>query len=470
MPSIPLPQRLLASGYVGMKLRQQQRVPWWPRERIEALRDRRLRRLIHHAARTVPFYRQWFAHQGIDPGQIRTKKDLSRLPVLDRQYIREHPEMFRSEGIPPNRSLSFCTSGTTGTPLQVWHDHRSVLANLAYGEREHEALNRVCGGTFRPKEVYVGYETSTFKSVTAFYAESLAMPIRPRRRFVSLFTPIEDAVAIVNEEKPDLLVGYGGWLDVFFRTVHARGLPLHRPRAVLYMGEALPPGGRDFIETTFGLPVQSRYNAVESFKIGYTCECGSGFHLHEDLCCVRVLDDQNTDLPSQEIGRLVITNLINRATVLINYPIGDRAAMIGPGCPCGRRFVRLTELEGRVEDGLVLADGRYLHPRAVWSVFKGDPDVLQYQLTQLEPTRFSLALVTADDPSYAKCRDRALQDLGRLLGREAVISVERVPHWIRQPGAKFRAVLSRCGTADERRKQADAVSFRSSPLSTMEDL
>lgn len=439
------PQRLLASGYVALKLRGQCDVPWQSRQKIEALRDRRLRQIVRHAARTVPYYRAWFKREGLDPRHIRGLQDLHRLPVLDRQMVRAEPEQFRSETAAPERGLAFRTSGTTGTPLQVWHDHRSVLANLAYGERERQALNQVCGGAFRPKEVYVGYETSTFKTVTAFYADRLAMPIRPRRRFVALSTPIETIVAIVNEERPDLLVGYGGWLDVFFRSVHARALALHRPRAVVYMGEALPPGGREFIETTFGIAVHSRYNAVESFKIGFTCEHRTGFHLHEDLCCIRILDDRGVDLPTGQSGRVVITNLINRATVLINYPIGDRAALAGGDCPCGRSFARLSEVEGREEDGLLLVDGRYLHPRTIWSVFKGDAGVLQYQLSQVGATHFRLALVTLDEPTFSRSRARALEQLHDLLGPQAEITVERVPESIRQSGAKFRAVLSRCG-------------------------
>ena len=151
-----------------------------------------------------------------------------------------------------------------------------------------------CGGGFRPNEIYVGYATSTFKKVTAFYAAARAAHA-PRRRFVSL-RPRATIAAIVDAERPDILVGYGGWIDLFFRTVAARGIALHPPKLVMYMAEALPPGGRAHIEDTFGIPVMSRYNAVESFKIGFYCEHRTGFHVHEDLCHVRILGDDGRDL------------------------------------------------------------------------------------------------------------------------------------------------------------------------------
>ncbi len=222
--------------------------------------------------------------------------------------------------------MSFLTTGSTGTPLEVRHDRRSLLANIPFGERERDPVIRVCGGSFRPKELYVGYETSTFKKVTAFYGQSTLLP-RPQRHFVPLHEPIEHVAAIANAERPDVLVGYGGWIDLFFKTIAARDIELHPPKMVMYMGEALPHGARDYIEGELGIPVLSRYNAVEAFKIGFFCEERTGFHVHEDLCHVRVVREDGTTAPPGEQGQVVISNLVNRASVLLNYPIGDVASM-----------------------------------------------------------------------------------------------------------------------------------------------
>jgi hypothetical protein len=40
------------------------------------------------------------------------------------------------------------------------------------------------------------------------------LPVRPRRRFVSVREPVDAVAAIVNAERPDVLVGYGGWVDL----------------------------------------------------------------------------------------------------------------------------------------------------------------------------------------------------------------------------------------------------------------
>jgi phenylacetate-CoA ligase len=438
--------KLRGNVVIAARLRGQKAVAYQPRERLHALRDRRIRDIVAYAARHVPYYRHWFAQQRIDPRAIAGAADLDRLPVLDRDFVRSNPERFLAGTPAARQALSFSTSGTTGTPLVVHHDRRSLLENIAFGEREREPVNRACGGSFRPKELYVGYDTSTFKKVQAFYEESTLLPVRPRRTFVSLLEPAEKIAAIANAERPDILVGYGGWLDVFFRTVAARSIELRPPKLVINMGEALPPGGRELIEATFGIPVMTRYNAVESFKIGYFCEARTGFHIHEDLCHVRVVGPDGSAAAAGEQGRVVISNLINRATVLLNYPIGDVAAMPQATCPCGRTFALMSELEGRVEDVVELADGRVVHPRAIWQVLKRHPEILQYQLVQHEWRRFMLALVTVDAAGFDRVSAQALPELTRLLGGDARIDASRHTDIGRGQGGKFRAVLSLAGS------------------------
>jgi phenylacetate-CoA ligase len=434
---------MYGNAVVAANLHRQRRIPFLPRGRLEALRDHRIRRMVAYAARAVPYYRDLLAREGIDAREVRGAADLDRLPVVDREVVRADPRQFLAETPAARSGLAFPTSGSTGAPMWVHHDRWSLLANLPFGEREREPVIRGCGGSFRPKELYVGNETAVIRQVMAFYDKNTLLPLRPRRRFVSVGEPIEKVAAIANAERPDVLVGYGGWVDLFFKTVTARGIDFRPPKMVMYVGEALPHGARDLVEGRLGIPVLSRYSAAEAFKIGFFCEERTGFHLHEDLCHVRIVGPDGRTVAAGERGEIVISNLVNRASVLLNYRLGDVGSMSEQRCPCGRTFRLLSELEGRVEDVLQLDDGGFVHPRAVWQVFKEERSVLQYQLTQHEPRRFALELATVDEAAFREALARALPRLTQLLAPDPIIEARR-REFERAPGAKFRAVASRC--------------------------
>lgn len=397
---------------------------------------------MRYAARHVPFYRDYFNRAGIDPRTLRHAGDLEVLPLLDKDLVRAEPELFRADTAAGRNALSFLTSGSTGRPMRVYHDRRSLLLNLPYGERERHPVSVACE-RFRPTELYVGNETAVIRDLTDFYREHVLMP-PARRRFVSVREPIEAIVELLDRDRPDVLTGYGGWIHRFFQEVAARRLTVRLPKMVMYMAEALPPGGRELIEGRFGVPVYSRYGAAEAFKIGFTCERRGGFHLQEDLCHVRVVRDDGADAAPGEEGEVVLSNLVNRGTVLLNYPIADIGVLSPVPCRCGRTFKLLAALEGRVEDLVPLADGRVVHPRAVWEVFKHHPDALQYQVVQHEPRRFEVNLVTLDEARFEQVRRDVDADLQHLLGGDAVIEWNRQTEFDRGGGRKFRAVASLC--------------------------
>ena len=438
----PYLKKMYGSAIIAANLVGQQKRPFLPREKLEDIRDRRIRKIVSYAAGKVPYYREWFKREGLSPRDIRGAADLDQLPVLNKELVRTQPRLFVAEGPASRNALSFRTSGTTGVPIEIYHDQRSLLANIAFGERERDPFIQVCGGSFRPKELYVGYQTSTFKTVTAFYKESVLFPVKPRRRLVSLLDPIEKVAEILNSERPDILVGYGGWINLFFRTAAARKIDLHLPKMVMYIGEALPHGAREYIEGDLGIPVLTRYNAVEAFKIGFYCQERLGFHIHEDLCHLRVVDAHGRSVSTGETGEVVISNLVNRATVLLNYPMGDMAAISQESCPCGRTFKLISELDGRTEDILALPDGRFIHPRAIWQVFKDEPEVLQYQLIQRKPELFELQIVTLDKSSFSLLQQRIFMKLQDLLGAEAQLNIRWRQDILQSPGQKFRVVVS----------------------------
>jgi phenylacetate-CoA ligase len=335
------------------------------------------------------------------------------------------------------------TSGSTGEPLTVRHDIASVLDNVAYSEREREVIRRALGGKARFRSMALGYRGSTGDEVRALLHRHALIPPVSTREKASPEDRIEEILGGIDRFRPDVVVGNGAFLEAVFREVAHRGARIHLPRVVIYHGQAMGDPGREFFERELGIPVYSRYNAVEAFKIGFTCEERQAFHLNSDLTHLRVVDAEGKPCAPGQPGEVVISNLVNRATVLLNYRLHDVAALSDARCPCGRSLPLLTDLAGRLEEILPLADGRLLAPRAIWGIFKREPDVLQYPLVQERIDRYLLRLRTSDQAAFERVVPSALGRLRELLGPGSQVVASRHASLEGLEPGKFRPVMSR---------------------------
>jgi phenylacetate-CoA ligase len=401
--------------------------------RLAARRDARIRSLVRYAAATVPYYR-W-----LDASEIRGATDVERLPTLDKTAVQADPESFRSRSKAGATAVAFRTTGSSARPLTVYHDRASLLANIAHGERERAVEAAFVGRRFAYPVLDLRAPSGTVNRVQAFYADTTFRPLRARRTPLSVDIPPEDALARVDRLRPAVIQSYGGYLELLFRVASATGTLGHLPRVAVYSGDTMSPAGRELIEG-FGVPVLSVYNAVEAFKIAFTCEERSGFHVHEDLCHVWLAGEDGRPVPAGQKGEVVITNLVNRGSVLLNYRLGDVARFEDEPCACGRRTRRLVGLEGRVDEIIPLPDGAYLYPTAVWRLFRETPEILRYQLVQLAHDRFELRYVASDSASAERATADVLPRLRALL-RGAHLDAVRRPALPSGPGGKFHHLV-----------------------------
>jgi phenylacetate-CoA ligase len=424
------------------RLPGQRRVPFLPEERVRELRDARVREMVAHAAQTVPYYRELFRTEGIDPRELRTGVDLDRLPLLDKALARTEPERLHSSTVDPAESLDLRTTGSTGMPFTVRHDRASLLENIAFSERERSVETAFIGRNFRYDALDFGFRTTitTPREVRAFYDAACYRPLRPRHHPLAVEEPVERVVETINRLRPAVVRGYGTYLEMLFRVVAARGLELRPPKVIVYTADGMTEEGRSFIESTFGVPVLSQYSAVEVFKIGFFCEERRAFHLHEDLCRLTIVGPDGHRLPDGSSGEVVVSNLVNRGMVLLNYPLGDVARILPGRCDCGRTSRLLTALEGRVSEIVHLPDGSFVHPLALWAALKNVEGIVRYQLVQHEPERFELKLVTVDSETYERASPRIAADLSTALRGAAV---EPTYHEALEQGrgGKFRPVV-----------------------------
>ena len=441
---IELLNKLYGNAIVFSNLRAQHRIPYFSTKKLHELRDRRLRRIVQYAAKTVPYYRDFFQREGINPGQIKTVADLDRLPLVDKQELRKDPSRFLSNSALGKNSIAFLTSGSTGLPLNIHHDSNSLLANIAFGERQREVITGICGRKIGYREALISYNGCVSTKVWDFYEKKTYIPVRPQRLLIPISKTIEAVVQELNRFRPNVLIGYGSYLEAFFKTIYSMEVNIQLPQVLLYGGDAMTNAGRDFIEEKFGVPVLSTYQAMECFKIGFFCENRENFHLHEDLCHVKIVNADGEEVADDEKGEVVISNLVNRGTVLLNYRLGDIASISNRKCSCGRTLSLLSEIEGRVEDIIILPDGQFVHPRVVWSIFKHKNEVLQYQLIQHELMLFELKLVTGGQETVNGFLNELLTDLREVLGESSTIEAEFYNELPRQNRGKFRSVMSYC--------------------------
>lgn len=425
----------------------QRRFAYLPREQVRQVRDRRVRQIVRHAAETVPYYGAWFRQQGVKPDEIGTADDLEQLPLIDKAEVRAQPERFVSQSRWARNAVPFTSSGSTGEPLTVYHDRQSVLLASAFAQRFQEVLTRGFGLPWTFRSVTLIFPQSASQHAAVSLRRMRWAPFRSARVRLSLLQPIEEVVAAINLYRPHVISGYGSYLEAVFTTVALRSMSMHRPRLVVYGADAMSERGKCLIEQHFGIPVASTYSSIEAVNLAFMCEERKGFHLNVDLVHARVLGADGSTVPNGERGELVVSNLVNRAMVLLNYRLADIVVLSAERCPCGRSLPLISSLEGRAHDVIYLPDGQFIHAAQVSEVFhrvlSQGQVVLQHQLIQHTFEHYELRLVTSDRATFERVAPGCVAELKELLGLSTTIEAfyypERLPAG---PGGKVRKVLS----------------------------
>ena len=261
-----------------------------------------------------------------------------------------------------------------------------------------------------------------------------------RRRFDPSL-PFEEILAGVNEFKPSVLRGIGSHLGAFLRWVVETGRRIEKPKAVTYGADAMPKGDRRLIEDELRIPVVSTYQAVEALRIGFQCEAREGFHISTDQVAVRVVDSAGADVQPGERGELILTNLTNRAMVVMNYRLGDLVTAAAGPCPCGRTLPLIRDIDGRLDDLIERRGGTRVPGLSILPRLQAVEGVRQVQVVQEGLEQFRLRVVWARG-----CEQQPVelaQRLAAVLGEQIRVAVEPVETLEQEPSGKVKSVVSK---------------------------
>lgn len=435
------------TAFTVWSARHEARLPYWPLERVLKFQQQRIRRMVEHAYRNVPFYRGVMDRMRLRPEDIRTAADLAQLPVVTKEELLEAPEAFRARTFPDDRCLRIDSSGTSGRSKPIYHDAESLFLTLAHGQRQRTVLRRFTGQLTGYREMHAARATGVHRQIRGFYeSHSIRLPgVELERAGLPLLNvTLAEQVELINEFRPTVLRGYGSQLGSLFRRVAEMGLKIECPKVVVYGADVMPSAERRLIEDQFGVPVLSTYQAVEALRLGFQCEERRGFHLFVDDLAVRVVDDEGHDLAAGQRGHLLISNLTNRATVLLNYRLGDIVRLGTEPCACGRSLPTIESIEGRSDDLLLLPSGEEVHALAILEGVRAVPGVIQVQIVQEEPERFELRCVSAPGADRPAAAESLLEALSAGLGIPVLATVTWLEQIPTDAAGKTKAVISHC--------------------------
>jgi phenylacetate-CoA ligase len=413
---------------------------------VREVQEARLRTIVLHAARNVPFYARRFADHGVDLASFRGLDDLRRLPVLTRADIVSHFDELVATNVDRRSLVIGHTSGTTGSPLEVLHDPGVTAMTYALLDRQYR---------------WAGLRLGRGGDRVAVMRGNVIVPIaqsRPpywrvnhvhRQVLLSSFHLSEanlpgyvDAIRAFGAVALD---GYPSTVYLLARFVARAGLSLPM-RAVVTSSETLYPFQREAIEAAFGCRVFDYYAAAERVVFATECEAHEGHHLSPEYGVTEFVDDAGSPVAAGTTGAMLGTSLHNFGMPLIRYRCNDMSAFRAAACSCGRPLPLMDDVATKAEDIIALADGRMISPSVLTHPFKPMHSVEESQIVQEAYDR--IVILVKPNAKFTEAeREHLVREFGIRLGRDVKIDVEVVDRIPRTASGKFKWVVSKVDRA-----------------------
>ncbi len=344
------------------------------RAEIEEIQLKRLTETVNRVYAKVGPYREKMDQAGVVPSDIKTLKDLSKLPFVTKQDMRDNYP-FGLFAVPKDELVRIhASSGTTGKPtvvgytkkdLKMWTECVSRIA--AMGGATEKDVAQIC----------FGYGMFTGALGLHFGLENMGAALVPSSTGNS-----EKQIMYMKDFGTTLLVATPSYALRLGEVAKEMGLDPKKDLQVkigLVGSELLTAALGGEMHKLWGedMLVTSNYGMSELMGPGVSGECEylCGMHINEDYFIPEIINPKTGEvLPPGEKGELVITCIYKEALPLIRYRTKDITRLIYEPCKCGRTTVRMENLSGRTDDMLKIR-GVNVFPSQIEEVLLGIEEI-----------------------------------------------------------------------------------------------
>jgi phenylacetate-CoA ligase len=407
----------------------------WTDADLQNLRDQFLYRTLRAAKRRLPRYRDIVAPASPAEALACLR---SNYPIASKaDLLRQRGLYYPDAGRPLPWRIRGKTSGTTGTPLDMFRSIDSIRWEIAFKER-HWAWSGF----------EVGMRRASLRGDAVIPVDRDKPPFWLFNRFDNqlflssrhLKAPFIGQIAeALHRFQPRMLESYPSTAFALARYLERQNAKLEVP--FVYTGsEMLYPYQRELIGERIG-KVLDFYGMAE--RVAFAAECGAGnLHVNSDYSFVEIVD--GSDRPTDGVGYVVGTTFHNLLMPLVRYRTSDQTRWKPGPCPCGRAYPMIEPIAGKFEDVVYGAEGEPVSPSLITFAFKGVHHVESSQVAQVRPGVWEIRLVPAADYSDNDGR-QVIQNIHTMVDAKIEAYTKLVPEIPRTAAGKYRWVVNESG-------------------------
>ena len=412
----------------------------WSRDRLEDYQKRKVKEIVKHAYDHVPFYHDKFKRLGLKPDDIRSVKDLNKLPIVRRDELQKNADKLISDEFDKADLLVERTSGSTGQPLVVFLTRREeefrkaklLRANISCGQKPKDRWLVITSPINRSNIVRIQRWLGVFSPIT-----------------VSVFEDVDSQISFVKHVKPDVLESYSSSLLLMSKEIEKKGIELTAPKLVIGGADLIGDRERRLTEKMLKAPFYDQYSTVEFDALAWQCEERDGYHIDADTVVMEFVDEDGERVAPGETGEIVCTSLFNHAMPFIRYAIGDVGTPSEEKeCSCGRVLPLMKLVEGRKDSLITLPNGPLVSPAIITIMenFKFYNSIYRYRVIQKRRNLINIIIkMKTDVVDRVVVKNELITHFGKELkvdADEMAFEVEFVDDIPLDKGGKLASVVS----------------------------
>jgi phenylacetate-CoA ligase len=348
-----------------------------PQEKLRALQLKKFKKIIQWAYDHSKFHRQLYTEAGMEPGDIKTFEDITKVPKVEKAMMRDiqRKDPFPYGDalcVPLERVTEFHqTSGTTGQPVyqpDTWQDWEWWSESWSY---------IMYAQGFRDTDrVFIPFGYNIFVAYWAghYAGEKMGCEVVPggvldtKARILKM----QELKATAMMATPTYVLGMADTARRDLNLDPAKDLNISK---ILCAGEpgASIPATKKRMEEAWGAKVYDHVGATEIGAWGYECTAQpGGLHVNEALFLVEIEDVETGEIITEpgRRGKLIMTALDREAQPCVRFDSKDMAEWAAEPCPCGRTFRWIKGgVVGRADD-ITKVKGVLLAPSAIEEVVR----------------------------------------------------------------------------------------------------